>query len=74
MDDIWREKVFRIMPGEIFDLTELEENESQMNNVLQQQYGGTIESIDLYYDIDVTMKNDKSDFDQIENLEELIAI
>ena len=52
-------------------------NRTKVNNVLQQQYGGTIESIDLYYDIaDVTMKNDKSDFDQIvvENLEELIAI
>ena len=52
-------------------------NRTKVNNVLQQQYGGTIESIDLYYDIaDVTMKNDKSDFDRIvvENLEELIAI
>ena len=29
MDDIWSE--IQDMPGEIFDLTELEENESQMN-------------------------------------------
>ena len=29
MDDLWSE--IQDMPGEIFDLTELEENESQMN-------------------------------------------
>ena len=29
MDDIWSE--IQDMPGEIFDLTELEENESKMN-------------------------------------------
>ena len=29
MDDLWSE--IQDMPGEVFDLTELEENESQMN-------------------------------------------
>ena len=29
MDDLWSE--IQDMPGEIFDLTELEENESKMN-------------------------------------------
>ena len=29
MDDLWSE--IQDMPGEIFDLTELDENESQMN-------------------------------------------
>ena len=51
-------------------------NRTKVNNVLQQQYGGVVESKDLYFDIeDVKIKETKSDFDVIEiaNLDELIV-
>ena len=51
-------------------------NRTKINNVLQQQYGGVVESKDLYFDIeDVKIKETKSDFDVIEvtNLDELVV-
>jgi len=59
-----------------FDDVVAAKSRANIDPVLQQQYGGIVEIIDLFYDIeDVRMKSNKSDFDVIEvtNLDELVV-
>ena len=52
-------------------------NRTKVNGILNLQYGGVVESKDLYFDIeDVKIKENKSDFDVIEvtNLDELVVV
>tara|TARA_R100001443_G_scaffold94100_1_gene100722 strand:+ start:727 stop:1311 length:585 start_codon:yes stop_codon:yes gene_type:complete len=59
-----------------FDNVVAAKGRSNIDPILQQQYGGVVEIIDLFYDIeDVRMKSNRSDFDVIEvtNLDELVV-
>lgn len=59
-----------------FDDVVAAKSRANIDPVLQQQYGGIVEIIDLFYDIeDVRMKSNRSDFDVIEvtNLDELVV-
>lgn len=59
-----------------FDDVVAAKSRANIDPILQQQYGGIVEIIDLFYDIeDVRMKSNKSDFNVIEvtNLDELVV-
>ena len=60
-----------------FDDVVSAKNRTKVDNILQLQYDGIVETKDLYFDIeDIRMKSNKSDFDIIEvsNLDDLIVV